>query len=401
MFERVKADDWSSTIGIATRVVILFAAVLPVPLAAAQGLGLTADETASWIMAIYGLTGLLSVAFVLFFRQPLVATANLFALIFVVSISQEFHYPQLIGAFIVAGAGVLLISAFNLTGRLAAWLPAPIIFGLLSGAVISIVWEAFTALGQAPLLVGGTLLAYLLGRRFLSHFLPAILPALVVGLLIAGLTGQIGPLPERWLLPAPQFTAPAFSLPAIVTISPILVVLIVLQANLPSIIFLREEGYEPPVRAVDTASGLGAILGSLIGPIGVSLSLPITSLVAGPEAGAVGLRRRAALLAGAGAVVIGLFAGFAAELPAFIPPALLATLAGLALFNVLVNALQKVTEGPLVLGPVSALAVSLSDISLLGFGPFFWALVVGVTVSLLLERDAMRALAREKGGETD
>jgi predicted benzoate:H+ symporter BenE len=49
-----------------------------------------------------------------------------------------------------------------------------------------------------------------------------------------------------------------------------------------------------------------------------------------------------------------------------------------------------------------AFAVALSDISLLGFGNYFWALVLGTGVSLLLERDAFRAL-RERGakaGET-
>jgi predicted benzoate:H+ symporter BenE len=39
-----------------------------------------------------------------------------------------------------------------------------------------------------------------------------------------------------------------------------------------------------------------------------------------------------------------------------------------------------------------AFAIALSDISLLGFGPFFWALIIGTAVSLLLERNALREI---------
>jgi benzoate membrane transport protein len=53
--------------------------------------------------------------------------------------------------------------------------------------------------------------------------------------------------------------------------------------------------------------------------------------------------------------------------------------------------LQEVTKGPLVLGPLIAFAISLSQLELFGFGRFFWALVLGLAVSWLLERDGMRS----------
>ena len=51
-----------------------------------------------------------------------------------------------------------------------------------------------------------------------------------------------------------------------------------------------------------------------------------------------------------------------------------------------------VTRGPLVLGPLFAFAIALSKISFLGLGPFFWSLVIGMLVSLLLERKPLEAL---------
>jgi benzoate membrane transport protein len=75
-----------------------------------------------------------------------------------------------------------------------------------------------------------------------------------------------------------------------------------------------------------------------------------------------------------------------------VPPTMLLALAGLALVGALVAALQGITRGPLVLGPIFAFATALSKMSLLGLGPFFWSLVVGIGVSLLLERDEWNQL---------
>jgi benzoate membrane transport protein len=88
-----------------------------------------------------------------------------------------------------------------------------------------------------------------------------------------------------------------------------------------------------------------------------------------------------------------LFAGVAAELVLFVPLPLVQALAGLALFGVLTTSLKQVVAGPLVLGPLFAFVAAQSSLTLFGLGPFFWGLVIGVAVSLLLERDELRILA--------
>src|SRR5215210_3222586 len=301
-------------------------------------------------------------------------------------------YPELVGASIVAGASVVLLSALGLTARLAAWIPAPIVLGLLAGAVMPFVSDIFTSLGDAPALVGGTVLVYFVSRRVLGSRLPAILPALVAGLAIAALTGEIGQVPARLSLPIPSVTNPVFSVHAIATATPVLVILIALQSNLPSVVFLQNEGYHPPERVINNVSGVSTLLGSLLGPTAVSLSLPATALVAGPQAGEHQLRHRAVYLASGAVLLIALLAGIAADLPALIPLRLLFALAGLAVVDLLAHALLQITRGPLLLGPMFAFAIALSEISILGFGPFFWALVIGTGISFLLERDKLQEL---------
>ena len=75
-----------------------------------------------------------------------------------------------------------------------------------------------------------------------------------------------------------------------------------------------------------------------------------------------------------------------------VPPVLLLTMAGLALVPALAVALREISAGPLVLGPLFAFAIALSDMTVLGLGPFFWSLVLGTAISLLLEREGWKEL---------
>jgi benzoate membrane transport protein len=379
-------------LGAAASLVVIFVAVLSIPLRTASDLGLSADETARWIAALYGLPSLLTVLLVRRYRQPLLITGNVFVLIFVASLGRDFAWPELVGASILAGAIVLTLGLLGLTERLAAWLPAPIVFGLLAGAVLHFFVDLFDAVGDEPLIVGGTLVLYVLSRRLLEPRVPALLPALIGGVGLAAFVGDLGAVPSSLSLPAAGLTTPDLTVEAAVTVAPVIVVLITLQANIPSSVFLREQAYQPPDRVLSAVSGAGSAAGSLLGPVGVSLSLPATALCAGPDAGEHGIRHWSAYIAGVAGIVIALLAGAATEILTAIPTALLAALVGLAVIGILATSLQAVTRGPLVLGPLFAFAIPQSQLELGGLGPFFWALVGGLAVSFVLEREQLRHL---------
>lgn len=174
-------------------------------------------------------------------------------LIFLSRLGGELAWAELVGAAMVAGAIVLVLGPLGLTQRLAAWLPPPIVFGLLAGAVLPFFTSLFSELTEARLLVGGTLLAYVLGRRFLEPRLPAILPALVAGVALAWGSGELAA-PTQLAWTVPSLTMPELSVRAIVTATPVMVVLITLQANIPSLVFLRSQGNDPPDRTKQAAS---------------------------------------------------------------------------------------------------------------------------------------------------
>jgi len=381
-----------AAISLGLSVVVLFVAVLSIPLAISDELGLTPGETTAWIIGIYGVAGVSALVLALRYHQPLAVTGNIFILLFIASLGTEMSWAELVGAAMVAGAVVLLLGPLGLTGRLSVWLPGAIVFGLLAGAVLPFTVEMFTELPDAPAIIGTTLVVYLLSRRFLEPRVPAILPAMVAGLVVAGILGEYGPFPGSGPVPTPVITTPDFSLQAILTVMPVMVVLMTVQANIPSMVFLREQGYDPPEGTVNVVSGGGTVAGSLLGPMGVSLSLPATALGAGPDAGDKSVREWTVYVMAVGSIAIALLAGFATQLADFLPDSLLVAVIGVAVIGLLEQALSAITKGPLRWGPLFAFVIALSGMTLAGFGAFFWAIVGGLAVSFLLEREEWKTL---------
>jgi benzoate membrane transport protein len=385
-------------------VTIVFLAVLSIILTAAgpRGLGLSDRQTSGWIALVYGLPMIPSLVLTLRYRMPLLLTGNVFALIFFVTVGDRVTFAELVGASMLAGTTLLLTTILGLTGTLARWIPAPIVHGLIAGAVMPFVVDVFSALRtsdgewRVAIMVGAAVVGYLVGQRVLGTLLPPILPAFLAGCLAALLTGQLGEFPSGFSLPAFDVVRPAFSLAAIATVAPVLLALMTVQSNVPSVIYLRSQGYRPPERIINLVSGVGTLLGSLFGPVAVSLALPPVLVTAGPSAGDRSLRYRATFLPVAAGLVIALFAALAADLALLIPPVLLLAIAGLALVPALMAAIREISAGPLVLGPLFAFAIALSDMKIAGLGSFFWSLVLGTAISLFLEREGWHELRAEQ-----
>lgn len=390
------SQEWLAPTAAAAGLTVIFISALSLPLASSESLGLTDRELVGWIMALYAIPGALTLVIAARYRQPILYTGNIFLLIFVASLGAEVPWSELVGAAVLAGLIVLTIGPLGVTGWLERWIPAPIVYGVLAGAILHFFVDLFTATGAEPLLVGMTLVVYVAARRLVEPRVPALLPALATGIVLAIASGETGSVPTDVAL-LPTFVAPTLSINAVLTVTPVMVVLITLQANIPSAVFLRTESFEPPEAVLNVVSGAGSAASSLLGPVGVSLSLPATALCAGPDAGPAEHRHRSAYIAGTALVLIGAAAGFAAAVAEALPRSLLAAFVGLAVIGVLSAALQNITKGPLLLGPLFAFGISQSEIELLELGPFFWALAGGLLVTLTLERDGLQDPGRRVG----
>lgn len=379
-------------LSMAVPLAIIGVSVLTIPLATAQALTLTPDQTGAWLFALYGIPGVISLLLTRLYRQPLFLGWNVAVVVFLASLAGQVRYTDLLGATVVGGIVVALLGALGLTTRVAALVPAAVVYAAVAASVLPFVVRVFDALNQEHVVIAGTLLAYVLGRRFLDARIPPILLALVVGLVLTGMTGRFGTPPDAWSPPPLALTRPTFALEAILTVVPIFVALISLQSNLAAVVYLRSQGYRPPARLIEIASGLGSIASAVLGPVPVCMVALFAPLTAGPEVGEREVRHWSVYAAGTILIVIALGAGIAARLPSFLPLPLLLALAGLALVGVLAQALGELVRGPLLLGPLFAFVAASSQLTLFGLGPLFWALVIGTGVSLLLEAEALQQL---------
>jgi benzoate membrane transport protein len=376
-------------LSVSITIIILYVAVLSIPLASGQEMGLTTSQLGSWIMVVYGIPGILAIWFSYRYQLPVPFTGTIVVIFFVASLASEVAYAEIIGGFIVAGVIITALATFGLTHYLTEIIPEAIVWAILAGVVFPFIVQMFTLVGTETAIVGPALVAYLISRWFLGSNPVTILPAVVVGILAVVVTGDLGSASVGGGLVQPTFIVPSFTLHSLINIVPVIVVIVTVQANIPTTILLRSYAYDPPERKLTVISGLATTFGSFFGPMAASLSLPLASLVANPDAGEHASRHRSLYIANGLSLVIAVFAGAAAALSQVLPLSLLIALAGLAMLGVLASALQHMLEDRLVLGPIFAFVIAVSDLSLFDLDPLFWALIIGLSVSLLLEREQL------------
>lgn len=383
-------------LGASVPMIVVLVAVLSIPLGAARELGLSPGQLSAWIFAIYGIPALASIVLVLRYRQPLLLTGNIAIIILAASLSGEMAFAEIMGGAVFAGAVVAILGATRLVAGIARWFPFPIVLGLLAGIVLPFVVGIFDQLARAPVLVGVTIAVYLLSMRLLPPAFPPVLAAAVAGVLVAVLTGQVGDSQASAAFAMPVLTVPEFSLRALVTVTPVAAVLMMLQANIPSIVYLRSEGYRPPERAMWAASGLGAFVGSFLAPTGVSFSVLAMPFTAGPRAGEKARRHWTVYIVAAAALLTAAGGAAAAAAVELVPVPFILAIAGLAMIGVLTDSIREIVRGPLLIGPLVTLAIAISDLQLLGLGALFWALLIGTATSVLVEPEGMKALVGEQ-----
>lgn len=353
--------------------------------------GLSNGQTVAWLFAIYFLGGLISLFLALRYKQPITGAYSIPGAALVAGSLATFSFDQAVGAFIMAGIVVFLLGISGLIGRIMRWLPMPIVMAMIAGALIRFATGAVSALGTAPIIAGSAIVAFFVSMRFLKTA-PPVLAAFVVGLIAAFATGSVGSGGAEIAFVLPEFTAPTFTLDAFLAISVPLALLVIGAENAQATGVLMAEGYRPPVNMMTIISGIGGIVAGFLGGHNANIAGPMTAICSSEQAGEDKEGRYAAtvvngILFGA----FGLVAGAAVPVVMSLPGALIGTVAGLAMIGVLLAAFQNAFGKSLgnQTGAFVALAVAMSNVSLLGISAPFWALVAGVAVSFIVERKTL------------
>lgn len=355
---------------------------------AAQTGNLTPGQTVAWLLAIYGLGGLISLVMGLYYKIPITGAYSIPGAALVAGSLTAFPFEQAVGAFLMAGAIVFLLGVTGLIGKVMRWLPMPIVMAMIAGALIRFGIGAVKAVEALPVVAGLAMIAFFLSWRFVRT-VPPVLSALVVGLVAVAFTGSFQASDAAISFVAPEFTSPVFTLDAFFAIAIPLAILVVGAENAQAIGVLYAEGYKPPVNAMTVISGVGGMLAGLMGGHNANIAGPMTAICSSEQAGENKAGRYAATVVnGVLFGAFGIFAGVAVPLVMTLPGPLIGAVAGLAMIGVLLSAFQSAFDksAGYQLGAFVALIVAMANISILSISAPFWALLAGALISFLIEK---------------
>ena len=360
-------------------VLVGFTSSVAIVFQAAQAFGATPAQITSWMWALGLGMGLCSLVPSLLLRKPVMIAWSTpgAAVLATAGLAGGFSMGEAVGAFMVSA---LLITLAGVTGwfeRVMNRIPMEIAAALLAGVLAQFGLQAFAAAQTALPLVLTMLLVYLLARRLAPRY--AVVITLVAAVACVALRGQMAWSAVRLELAMPVFTAPQFSLAAIVSLALPLFVVTMASQNLPGVAVIRASGYEMPISRLITLTGLATLVLAPFGAFALNFSAITAAMCMGPEAHEDRQRRyTAAVSCGALYVAIGLFGAVITGLLTAFPKELVVAIAGLALLGTIGNGLASaLRDEPHREAALITFLVTLSGVVIAGVGSAFWGVVAG------------------------
>ena len=358
---------------------------------AGQAAGLTNGQISSWIWALSIGMAICCIGLSLRYRAPIMIAWSTPGAALLITSLPGVPYSEAIGAYIFASGLIVLIGLTGTFDRLMRRIPASIAAALLAGVLFKIGLEICVAAEQQPLLVVAMLLAYLLGKRLMPRY--AVLAALIVGSVLAGIFGLLNFEHFELQLAVPEWTTPSFSLAAAISIGIPLFIVAMASQNLPGMAVLRANGYDVPASPLLTTTGLTSMLLAPFGSHGIHMAAISAAICAGPEAHEDPKKRyTAAIWCGVFYGIAGIFGATLAALFAALPKALILSIAALALFASIIGGLtQAMSEPKEREAALITFLVTASGMTLFSVGSAFWGIVAGLLTLAILnwgKRDA-------------
>lgn len=371
--------DFSASAVIAGFVTVLvgFTSSAVIVFQAAQALGASPGEVGSWMGALGLGMGLTSIGLSLRYRQPVVTAWSTPGAAMLITSAAGVPMGEAVGGFLISA---LLITLCGFTGwfeRMINRIPISVASGMLAGVLLRFGLDVFTAMKTQFVMTFAMFCVYLVMRRVLPRY--AVIAALVLGILIAGVQNLLHLDAVRLELAQPIFTLPQFSIGSLVGIALPLFVVTMASQNVPGVAVIRASGYTVPISPLIGWTGVATLILAPFGGFALNLAAITAAICMGREAHEDPSKRYvAAMAAGVFYMIVGLFGATVGAVFAAFPKELVLAIAGLALLGTIGNGLaaalaqEKEREPALITFLVTA-----SGVALFGIGSAFWGLVAG------------------------
>ena len=344
---------------------------------------------ASWMWAIGLGMGLCTLGPSLWLRKPVMIAWSTpgAAVLASAGLAGGFGMADAVGAFMMCAALIVLVGATGWFERLMDRIPVAIASALLAGVLARFGLSAFTAAQTNLPLVLLMLVCYLAGKRLLPRY--AVPLTLLVAIAFVAWNHGFVPTHIQYGLTSPVWTAPAFSVAALVSLALPLFIVTMASQNLPGVAAIKAAGFGDqraqggdagiPISSTITLAGLCTLLLAPFGAFALNLSAITAAICMGPEAHADPQRRyTAAVSCGGIYVLVGLFGATIIGVLTAFPKELVAAIAGLALLGSIAGGLRMALENDADREAATiTFLVTLSGLTLAGVGSAFWGVVAG------------------------
>jgi len=364
-----------------------FTSSFAVVLTGLDAVGANAPQAASGLLAVSLMMGLACVVLAWRYRMPItVAWSTPGAALLVATGTVDGGWSAAVGAFLVTAALILLTALWPALGALIARIPPSIAQAMLAGVLLPLCLAPITGIVTNPWGVIPVVLTWLVFARLAPRWAVPLAFVAATVVVAVSLIGEGAAFDPRVLLPHLEFTAPTFTVGALVGLALPLFIVTMASQNVPGIAIMRSFGYEVPWRPAMLVTGLGTAVGATAGGHAINLAAISAALAASPDADPDPKRRWVAgVSTGASYLVLGAFSAAFAALVVLAPAAVIPAVAGLALFAAFGSSVQQAIDEPGERIPaVVTFLVAASGIAVLGVSAAFWALVAGLLVRTVL-----------------
>ncbi len=353
---------------------------------AATAAGASAVHISSWLLALGTGMGVTCIGLSLYYRSPVLTAWSTPGAALLATALVGLPMSDAIGTFIFASALLTLCGVTGLVEALMHHIPKSLAAAMLAGVLLRFGLGVFVSLSSQLWLVALMLLIYVVGKRFKSRY--TIPLTFLGGLAWAAQQGLIHFEAVTVTLARPIFTAPTFTLSALLGVGIPLFIVTMASQNVPGVAVLRANGYLTPISPLIGWTGFTGMLLAPFGGYQFNLAAITAAICMSPEADRNPERRYlAAVWAGIFYLVTGLLGATVVSVFTALPKELVAAIAGIALLGTigtsLSGALHDEHERDAAL---ITFLVTASGLTLRGIGSAFWGLLLGLAVLKMSSR---------------
>ena len=381
MSEVSRDSGWATlTAASAAAVIIGFASTILIIMQAAQTVGASPAQQASWAAVLCYAMAFTTAILCWRYKMPIITAWSTPGAVLIASSATSITYQSALGAFVVAGVLMVITGLVRPIESAIEKMPPAIAAAMLAGVLVTYVLKVPAASLAAPWLVVPLVILFFTMRIILQLYAVPVIT--VSGLVIALASGHMGQACCILGVTPLTFALPKFEWQVIIGLGLPLYLVTMASQNLPGFAVMRAAGYQPPVSGALLTTGAASIIMAPFGGHAVNMAAITASLAVGPDAHPDPAQRWKIMfpyfvMYG----FIGLAAASFVQILGALPHELVVAIAGLALFGPLMGGMTAMLKEPKdIEAALVTFLVTASGFSFYGVGAAFWGLCAGLAL---------------------